>query len=547
MPNYILTVLDTPGIQPYIFGSNRLRENIGASELVRLATGQWALELLQERETSNVMDPRSVDPAQRLNEHCIEDGALTAEVLYVGGGNTLILFTEIEHARAFVTALSRRLLEEAPGLQLAAAHVTVPWEQNRMRNYIDAAMRQLARHKATHPPALPLLGLGVTASCNSTGLVATTTSAQHGAPGASYLVSDAVAAKLDAVGQADARLRRVFPDDIRRAGYEFPHDFDDFGRSEEEMSYIAVVHADGNQMGRFFRGIDITAKTSRAFIHAMREASVKVAQTASAAFGDMVSAVLGAIEVDEDGYYIPTNKTPIRLTDGKLPFRPLVFGGDDVTFVCDGRLGIDLAAQYLNAFEVESRARGLDLHACAGIAVVKSHYPFARAYALSEDLTRNAKRYVRKEIQDDASALDWHFAASGLLGKLEAIREREYTAHWTDEGRHITGNLHLRPLSLADHNWRSWSRFVRMVGRFQALAESQRNKVVGFREALRDGPEVARKFIEAYGIGDVLEDVDHDVAELVQTGWHSECCGYFDGVEALDFYVPLAGGKDEHL
>ena len=43
MPTYTLTVIDTPGIQPYIFGSNRLLESIGASELVRCATtsGRW--------------------------------------------------------------------------------------------------------------------------------------------------------------------------------------------------------------------------------------------------------------------------------------------------------------------------------------------------------------------------------------------------------------------------------------------------------------------------------------------------------------------------
>ena len=34
MAKYTLTVLDTSQIQRYVFSSNRLKENIGASELV---------------------------------------------------------------------------------------------------------------------------------------------------------------------------------------------------------------------------------------------------------------------------------------------------------------------------------------------------------------------------------------------------------------------------------------------------------------------------------------------------------------------------------
>ncbi len=65
------------------------------------------------------------------------------------------------------------------------------------------------------------------------------------------------------------------------------------------------------------------------------------------------------------------------------------------------------------------------LTACAGIAIVKSHYPFARAYALAEELTRSAKSYRTKETIV-GSCLDWHFALSGLGGSIKEIRDREY-------------------------------------------------------------------------------------------------------------------------
>ena len=43
----VVTVLDTTGIQPYIFSSNRLRENVGASFLVSQATDEWVKEVLK--------------------------------------------------------------------------------------------------------------------------------------------------------------------------------------------------------------------------------------------------------------------------------------------------------------------------------------------------------------------------------------------------------------------------------------------------------------------------------------------------------------------
>ena len=70
-----------------------------------------------------------------------------------------------------------------------------------------------------------------------------------------------------------------------------------------------------------------------------------------------------------------------------------------------------------------SQKRDFDLYACAGIAVVKTHYPFARAYELSQSLTESAKSYAREEADGNLSALDWHFAAGGLLGKLKKTRD----------------------------------------------------------------------------------------------------------------------------
>ena len=110
-----------------------------------------------------------------------------------------------------------------------------------------------------------------------------------------------------------------------------------------------------------------------------------------------------------------------------LPIRPILLGGDDMTFVCDGRIAMDLAATALAEFE---KITALDqigsVRACAGVALVKTHTPFARAYKLSESLCISAKHLLKEEEWTDRSALDWHIGLSSPSEPLNALRQRQY-------------------------------------------------------------------------------------------------------------------------
>src|SRR5437868_1848131 len=125
-----LVIVDTTQIQPYIFGSNRLRENVGASYLVDAATGDWAFEAVEEVAKEAGRGKTNIGPGKKLikdtleaprDDVRIENGLVDAEVLYAGGGNFAVLFTDENMAKKFNYKLSRRALEEAPGLQLVIA------------------------------------------------------------------------------------------------------------------------------------------------------------------------------------------------------------------------------------------------------------------------------------------------------------------------------------------------------------------------------------------------------------------------------------------
>jgi hypothetical protein len=234
----------------------------------------------------------------------------------------------------------------------------------------------------------------------------------------------------------------------------------------------------------------------------------------------------------------------VPVNRNRLPFRPIVYGGDDVTFVCDGRLGLTLAAHYLAQMEQAlneeaSGDQGSDkLYVRAGIAVVNTHYPFARAYELAEALAKSAKGYLQTISREKrVSALDWHFAVNGLVLELDDLRERHYETS--------DGTLTMRPILLNGEvdptGWRNWRFFEKMTTGFLEDKDwaERRSKVKAYGEALRAGPEAAAQFLKAFLPAKTHLEFPPGAPDVARRGWLGKQAVHFDAVEALDFFVPL--------
>lgn len=531
MPNFTLTLLDTTGIQEYIFSSNRLQENIGASELVYRATSLWVFETLEKLKLShNIKNPSSHD--WDFTDAAIEDGKLQAEVIQAAGGNTVILFREKSDSLKFVETLSLDLLKQAPGLTVLALHdhkFEFGEKTARLPKALDDLRQQMQAYKLSRPISSPWLGLGVNAICDSTGLPAVSTlggkwnGERLGLPGedGGALVSREAASKRGWRKAANQRLNHILKNAAE--DFTFPYDLEKIGRFKGEESYIAVIHADGNRMRARVRDIGNDATDDRDFIIKSRTFSKTIEAISRSALESAVGLVVQAVkngdipfveEMDEDGEEVKRKY---------LPFRPLVFGGDDVTFVCNGLIGVSLASAFIQTFEQEANKAGMkDFHASAGVSIVKLHYPFARAYKLAEELTASAKS-LNRDPEPDCSALDWHFAQSGLSGSLETIRTREYTVK--------EGKLHLRPLKMED-----WQKVESVIAEFNDKWGEKHNKVIGLRQPLRLGSKAVQKYIEDFALGDLPK---FDGLVVHETGWKDGVCYYFDAVELLDHHVSL--------
>jgi hypothetical protein len=533
-----LALVDTAGIQSYIFGSNRLRENVGASHLVYMATAGW---LLTEPDAL-LPAPHNIRAGQIAPDVQIEqtlpDGqAVAAELLHTGGGNAAILFRSEGTAQDFARRLSGRLLTDAPGLDAVLVVEPCTWGDS-LAATMERAHKQLAAVKAGREWSQPLLGLGVTASCRSTGLPANYLAQEPGGTGERVLP---VSAKTWAKWRQNEPARRRLASSVTHldgTGLEIPDQFDHLGRTAGDFSYMGVVHADGNNVGKAVQALTARYRSesgqgNRRYIEALRTFSDQVNAAGLAALNECIGAVV-RVNLSRDGVLPPFVDRQGR---EYVSMRPIVFGGDDVTFVCDGRIALRAAQVYLEAFHRQRipNADGelVPAVAAAGVAIVKSSYPFARAYMLSEALCKNAKNSVGRQ----APALDWHMAQGGLFGSLGEIRQSEYGER-RDENGEVTQSLLMHPVTVgADPvlGWRTWQSFAGLQREFRQ--KWPKSKLMALRETLRQGDAAVRTFTRNYGA--LPQVIGLEQSQYPYTGWHERRCVYFDAIDMIEQEVDV--------
>jgi hypothetical protein len=549
-----LTLIDIRRVQGYLFNANELKQNLGASALVEQATHEWVFGALPQKRNAQ-WDAKGYRVV--FDEKAIEKDGLDAEVIFMGGGNAAILFSTFDMAKSFTKEYTESLLVNAPGLEVAVAHVkdVDMGKSGAMREAWKTMQEvEMPKQKEGRLVSQPLLGLSVTAECAYTGLPAVAevlknpnTPLNQETRGVLVSSQSFVKQTEETVKSAKQRLNDLL--DINY--FQYPSDFEELGGERGKSSFIAVVHADGNSMGKRIQAYT-EDEDNREMIHHMREFSEKVNRIGLEAMQAVRDYLLDQFTYKEEPYKVIDRFDPneaIRLMKNPqkkylLPLRPLVFGGDDITFVCDGRLGLAFAAKLLQAFYNAELPDKKKTYACAGVAIVHSHYPFARAYALAEELCQSAKHQARSwDPEDNAkgtgsrvSLINWHIASSGRTLDWDETQKREFA------NQH--GQLLLRPLvvdkatDIATPAWQTWQTFTEQVAGFRlptSFWSTQRNKQKDLREVLRKGADSTRKFTKQNG--ELPGFAAAPTNNVVDTGWIEKQCLYFDALEALDFFV----------
>ncbi|MCB9958314.1 MAG: hypothetical protein H6843_06805 [Rhodospirillaceae bacterium] len=433
-----LVLIETAGNQNYIFATNRLREQVGASEIIRRIGTQYVLEAVsaktgqplydedRERLAANLLDPNKNPPIdQQL------DPATAVEVMLATSGKALLLVRDRTVGEGIVKTVTCRSLKNAPGAVVYGA-VGDPFTFDRA-DVLHCQVRKVHEELEALRPTLPAPQarfplLPVMQPCSSSGLPAAGTKT-IGTD--TYECSSPVLAKLAQIDPARDRLG-LLEDSKGCTPFRSLDKLERF-----ECDWLAYVHADGNGLGSIFLNFQKHRKKAkrddvdkaRSYVEDYKRFSLNLDNCTFAA-------ARVAMEV------LPDAGAKQRA------FVPLILGGDDLTVVCDGSAAVSFAATYLQEFErltgennllsaIAKAANGAShlsaiakaanssshLSACAGVAVVKPHFPAHRAYELAEALTKSAKT-VKTLVGPGCSALDYHVHFDSSGADLRVLRAR---------------------------------------------------------------------------------------------------------------------------
>jgi len=476
-----IVLIETSGNQHYIFATNKLRENVGASELTYQIGTKYVLMAVW-KETGKqiwVEEDGSKLWENLLNSTLnppIENPDTEIEVIVATSGKAILLVKEKPLAEKIISEVTKNALIEMPGLTVHGAIETVEDDLTDIHDAVGRVHRKLEnlRHKIPSNqqrfPRLPRVE-----PCATSGLPASEIK-KYKEDNEAKRFSRLSYVKRETRNQGYKRIRKLL------AGFNLI-----YPEHIEECNWTGVIHADGNGLGQIFlefnqyAGFDDKGNWSprrylddyRSFSLALDVCTINAAKNALAELKkkrdvqikteleDLIKKYKRLFSQSKkkkaDGKKDEARKLHKRAREvvhkarklKKLPVVPLVLGGDDLTVLCDGQYALKFTHDFLVEFEnqvsmsetvwkIANNAFGNKdknkpsinrLGICAGVAIVKPHYPFHQAYELAEQLLKSAKQVKTKVLQTDerqlpCSAIDFHILYDSSGVELNEIREK---------------------------------------------------------------------------------------------------------------------------
>lgn len=504
---YTAVFIDTVSIQQYVFGSNKLRENIGASWII---DDQVYRKLIPDILSNVTGEIHRADEWEDKAFAMDAESAYTAEIGYIGGGNAMILFREKLTAEHFLREYSLNLLLKFPGLRVAFGMEEVTREElekdfGAFRKRIEASLHA-CRNQGYAQTLLPKDG--IMDDCPQSN------EASDVQVAAEDWISRGTYVRMEAAEDAQSEIRMKWPG-FQNRKFTFTQDLEYLGQPSEK-GYIAVVHIDGNGIGKQFQACKS--------LNTVRILSKKVSTAAKDAMNQVIDELTqlfaeNGLLADEYNLHVEKDR---HGENHVLPVRPLLIGGDDVVFVCEGRLAIHITERYIRNFcrilqiPQKEGENAPAVAACAGIAIVKTHYPFFKAYTLAEQLMRKAKESSREK---NDSWISFLVSSSGFSGDLDSVLEEQYKVGSTQ--------LYGGPYSLTGRE-RSLNQLLEGVRHFRN--SWPKNKVMELRDVLTLPQDEQEYFMETLEARKLELPLKHSRLKQDHFGL------YMDMIELLHFY-----------
>ncbi len=384
-------------IQKYIYNSSKIKEIVGASNLVRDCLIDFLIEACDDLKIN--LKHNIKEEYENIGSPFKFNDALDFQIAYEGGGN-LSCFVKGNEEK--VKLLNRKVgllfLEKTYSLRVCYGYIEISDNFLNDRKKLSEKMNEL---KVKMPMSHLQGTLPIIMSSNESSLPLSEKSIY----GNNRKITKESKIKLDKYSMsADNNYGTTVLDDLIE---------------KDVNSYIAIVHIDANDLGvaisKFFQS--------------------KLDNNSPRNYEEMVSLsrdVSNKIKTKYNDYFAKYLKEYVdTLKDDKFAYRIIVNSGDDITFIFPSEFAIEFVAGFLTNINNESFFdNDIKISACAGIAFVKSHFPYNRGYEIAEELCESSKKKAKsKEIRQNNNnqsrcAFDYYICQNGIITTVAEDEEK---------------------------------------------------------------------------------------------------------------------------
>lgn len=409
--NSVLAMYDVHGIQKYIYRTSRVKDTMGASSIIENIVTILLDEAVEQAGCKEQSSLIWCDENGYIPYH---DDDSRVKVLFVGGGNAYVLFDSRELCITVNQYMARDLLYKTYSLQLATAFVEVSGDYQEDYQRLRQEMEEVKAHMTDSKPygALPIMkteletGYPLTYT-DGTGEISTETHLKH-----------------------KEKLLLEESEESKKSNYLIEEKGVD--------STLAVIHIDGNNMGLRIRK-QLGEKTNyEDAVNCMRRLSYQINTSFKNVYEQMEKLFTEkCMELKR-----------FRNKKEKQFIRKILVAGDDITYVCTGRIAL-ATVQYFCQQISQKTLTGLNgrkeieengFSVCAGVAFVGNHYPFDAAYAVAESCCESAKMKAKQPCYTGSSQtvrignfVDFQICRNVQVKDLDGVRRNEYVTYMGEE------------------------------------------------------------------------------------------------------------------
>lgn len=588
---FYIVKIDIGSKQKYIFRSNRLREIIGASKIIKFVSEKLGGEVLKYMQLSDKYFGKK-EGSDNLND---------GHKLFAAGGNSMYIFSSINSAKRFNEIFSKFVMEKFDGLELLLVIKEFDIYNEKLIDIYDIMEKKLTAKKGKLKNQFKRIGYGLTELCKSTRKPAVKIVYEK-QNDEKFYASRESKDKLDffnviyeehnknKIGRKKGFQVKFEEDFIKKCGlnddYDIPNEFkftdkiDEIGgNSDKGGGYIGITCIDGNGMGKKIQSFN------KRFDHVYREnifegnikyikefnkLTEEITVCYENVFKEIIAELIDNYEnyADSIGYEVESVDKQAR---NIIPLRSIILAGDDITFITNGKLSVDITKKFIQkitsreiAFESEENKEKMTVG--AGVAIVKEKHPFFRTVKIAGELEENSKKKL-KEIKNkyeihgtgsyDASIIDWQLDRGNVMGDLSDIR----TENSFDPDPEMQDKLAGRPYiideidyknkkmlnkeyknngdkleylkSAVNYNFYHFEKILNVISQ-----TSSRSNIKGFFRAMNSSKEDFKLFALKYNLQKTLNFYNNskfDVYALKQP--------IYDAIDIMDLYTYVKEGN----